>query len=134
MRDKKLMAFVIDFVITIAIYNIPFYFMVMQPVLAGQKLDSHQTVVDAFLAALIAMIYMVVRDLPKKGSIGKRAMGLQLVDARTKLPASALQRVLRNLFWLLGWPEMLVYIIKGKRLGDYVSRTEIVETKVPCDF
>lgn len=76
---------------------------------------------------MVAMVYMLVRDVPKKGSVGKRVMKLKLVDARTKADASLVQRVLRNVFWYLGWPEALVYMVKGKRLGDIVSKTEIVE-------
>lgn len=127
MKDKKLVAFAIDFVITAVVYTVPFYFMAVRPVLAGLAIDSKQVISNAFVAAMVAMVYMVVRDIPKKGSIGKRIMKLKVIDAKTKGDATVVQRVSRNVFWLLGWIEALVYIVKGKRLGDMFSGTELVE-------
>lgn len=127
MKDKKLVAFAIDFIITAVVYTVPFYFMAVRPVLAGLAIDSKQVISNAFVAAMVAMVYMVVRDIPKKGSIGKRIMKLKVIDAKTKGDATVVQRVSRNVFWLLGWIEALVYIVKGKRLGDMFSGTELVE-------
>ena len=127
MKDKKLVAFAIDFVITAVIYTVPFYFMAMKPVLSGLAMDSKVVMFNAFAAAVVAMIYMVIRDIPKKGSVGKRVMKLKVIDAKTKGDATVAQRVSRNVFWFLGWIEALVYIVKGKRLGDVFSGTELVE-------
>lgn len=43
MKDKKLFAFAIDFIITAVIYTVPFYFMAMRPVFAGHARDEVET-------------------------------------------------------------------------------------------
>ncbi len=127
MDSKRLGAFIIDLVITALINNIPFFFLVIQPSLQGNDpKDPAELMSRAFIASLIAMLYLVFRDLPSSGSIGKMIMRLKVVDAETKAPVSAGRRILRNIPWLLNWIEIFAFIITRKRIGDRIAKTDVI--------
>ena len=65
--------------------------------------------------------------MPEKGSLGKRILKLKVIDSKSKKTASLKQRFLRNITWLLNWIEIIAFLIKGKRIGDIISNTEVVE-------
>lgn len=88
--------------------------------------DPAELMSRAFIASLIAMLYLVFRDLPSSGSIGKMIMRLKVVDAETKAPVSAGRRILRNIPWLLNWIEILAFIITRKRIGDRIAKTDVI--------
>lgn len=125
MNIKRIGAFCIDFIITAIIYEIPFYVSVMVPLLQRESLTSTQMIVRALGSSYIGVLYLVFRDLPKGGSIGKKILKLKIIDAHTKERASSKQRLIRNLFWLLGPLEIFVYIFCRKRLGDRTARTDV---------
>ncbi len=127
MDSKRFAAISIDLVITALINNIPFFFLVIQPSLQGNDpKDPAELMSRAFIASLIAMLYLVFRDLPSGGSIGKMIMRLKVVDAETKAPVSAGRRILRNIPWLLNWIEIFAFIITRKRIGDRIAKTDVI--------
>lgn len=127
MNVKRFLAFIIDFVITAIINNIPFWILIMIPLLRGHRLPSSSIILRAMLSTLIAFIYLLLRDLPKNGSVGKMIMKLKVVDAKTKGPASMGKRLLRNVTWFLSWIEIIVYLAAKKRIGDMLAKTDVVE-------
>ncbi|WP_407443864.1 RDD family protein [Fibrobacter sp.] len=126
MSNKRFAALVIDLIITAAISNIPFFYFVISNI--GQNADNPQNqFIEALASSMIALLYMVFRDLPQKGSIGKRILKLEIIDSKTKEKATTKQRLVRNLFWLLGGLEILVYIFRKERIGDTVAHTTVIE-------
>jgi uncharacterized RDD family membrane protein YckC len=79
----------------------------------------------AFVYTGIAWLYLLIRDIPPCGSIGKLIMKQRIVSADTNAPAVLWQRIVRNLTWILGPVEILVYLIAKKRLGDMLARTTV---------
>jgi uncharacterized RDD family membrane protein YckC len=127
MDSKRFSAITIDLVITALINNIPFFFLVVQPSLQGNDPKNPTELMSrAFIASLIAMLYLVFRDLPSGGSIGKMIMKLKVVDAETKAPVSAGRRILRNVTWLLNWIEILAFLLTRKRIGDRIAKTDVI--------
>lgn len=125
MNGKRIGAFFIDFMITAMIMNIPFWVLVMYPTISGHQ--PADIIVKTLLSMLIAFLYLIFRDLPKKGSIGKRILKLKIIDGDTKENASVGQRFVRNIPLLLNWIEIIVFIATGKRIGDRIAKTDVVE-------
>ena len=127
MDSKRLGAFIIDFIITALINNIPFFFLIILPSMQGNGPQAPDELMSrALIASMIAMLYLVFRDLPIGGSIGKMIMKLKVVDAETKTPVSAGRRILRNVTWLLSWIEIFAFLITKKRLGDRIAKTDVI--------
>ena len=127
MDSKRFTAFFIDFLITAMINNIPFMILIILPSMqGGAPMSPQDTMIRALLSSLIAMLYLVFRDLPSCGSIGKMAMKLKIVDAETGEPVSVGRRILRNIPWLLNWIEILTFVFTKKRIGDRIARTDVV--------
>ncbi|SOE76236.1 RDD family protein [Fibrobacter sp. UWT3] len=127
MDSKRLGATIIDFVIAALINNIPFFFLIIQPTMQGNApKDPAELMSRALISSMIAMLYLIFRDLPSSGSIGKMIMRLKVVDAETKAPVSAGRRILRNIPWLLNWIEIFAFIITRKRIGDRIAKTDVI--------
>lgn len=127
MDSKRLAAILIDLVITALINNIPFFFLIILPSMKDNGLkDPTELMSRALIASMIAMLYLIFRDLPSGGSIGKMVMKLKVVDAETKAPVSAGRRILRNIPWLLNWIEIFAFIITRKRIGDRIAKTDVI--------
>ncbi|MBO4318850.1 MAG: RDD family protein [Treponema sp.] len=127
MNTKRILAFIIDFIITAIINNIPFWIMIMIPLIRGDRLPNSSIILRAIVSTLIAFLYLLLRDLPKSGSVGKMIMKLKIVDSETKEPASIGKRLLRNITWLLSWIDIIVYLAAKKRIGDMIAKTDVVE-------
>lgn len=132
MEQTRSIAFFIDFVIAACINTIPFGLLVMLPIFQRNgQIESPEMMGRALIASLIAMLYLVFRDIPSGGSIGKKVMKLKVVDAETQAPVSTGRRILRNVTWLLNWIEIFAYLITKKRIGDRIAKTDVVEISSP---
>lgn len=89
-------------------------------------------------ALLWRLIYNYTKDGWGKGqSLGKRAVGLMVVDLKSNRPCSIGSSILRRLIStlltlipLVGWliePIMVIANEKGKRLGDMAVSTQVIE-------
>lgn len=127
MDSKRLVAIIIDFVIAALINNIPFFFLIILPTMQGNgPKEPAELMSRALISSMIAMLYLIFRDLPSGGSIGKMIMKLKVVDAETKAPVSAGRRILRNVTWLLNWIEIFTSLITQKRIGDRIAKTDVI--------
>ena len=71
--------------------------------------------------------YVLLRDGMKKGSFGKRLMGIKVVRAGTDIRCSWLQSIARNASHIIFVIDALFILSDGRtRLGDLVSRTVVV--------
>ena len=95
MNSKRIGAFFVDLIITAMIMNIPFWLLVMYPTIKGNQ--PSDIILRTLLSTFIAFIYLILRDLPNKGSVGKRIFKLKIINSETKELASVSQRLLRNI-------------------------------------
>jgi uncharacterized RDD family membrane protein YckC len=80
------------------------------------------------LGLLYAFVYLLLADGVAAGqSLGKRLLGVVVVDVRTQKPCSLEQSLLRNACLGLGALD-LVFILGGgtQRLGDTLAHTVVV--------
>ena len=84
-------------------------------------------ILRAIFSTSFAYLYLILRDLPKSGSIGKMVMKLKIIDAETKEPASIGKRFLRNVPIIFTWVEIIIFLFAKSRLGDMISKTDVVQ-------
>lgn len=125
MDSKRIGAFFVDFIITAIIMDIPFMILVILPLVKGQQ--PSDVILRTLISTLIAFLYLILRDLPKNASIGKRIFKLKIIDSKTKEEATLKQRFLRNLPLLLNWIEIITFVCSGKRIGDRLAKTDVVQ-------
>ncbi len=125
MQTKRIIAGIIDFIIIAVIYEIPFFILIILPLIAG-GLSSINMIDRIFFCTLIALFLLIFKDVFKKGSIGKQIMKLEIIDIKTNEKAFLSKRILRNLTWFLSFVEVIVLMATGKRIGDRIAGTEVV--------
>jgi uncharacterized RDD family membrane protein YckC len=125
MDSKRIGAFFVDFIITAIIMDIPFMILVILPLVKGQQ--PSDVILRTLISTLIAWLYLILRDLPKNGSIGKRIFKLKIIDSKTNEAATLKQRFLRNIPLLLNWIEIITFVCSGKRIGDRLAKTDVVQ-------
>lgn len=124
-RSERLIAQMLDAVVAF----IPFLGLV---VVAAVAPGQSEPVVDLFAlpTMLFLLGYIIFADaLPRGQSVGKRAMGIAVVDRRTGRPCSAWQSFVRNvLLAILGVIDWIfIFGSMRQRLGDKAAGTIVVE-------
>ena len=125
MNGKRALAFFIDFLITAIIQNFLFMYFIIYPQVTGTAQETGSIFLKALLITYISMCYLIFRDVPKGGGIGKHIAKVQIVCAATQDAAPILKRLLRNVFWIFGPLELFIYAVTGKKLGDRIAGTDI---------
>ena len=88
--------------------------------------------VSLLVTSIVAYGYFLLRDGLSKSSLGKRLMGITVVDAKTGEPCSMKQSFLRNLLLMvLGALDLVIPFFRqnGRRIGDDVAGTVVVSRK-----
>ena len=124
MKNKRFIAGAIDFFIAAIIQSILMFFFIMKPLVA-QQIEANQVIILNLQITLISMLYLIVRDILGKRSIGKRIFKMKIVDTKSNETANFMARLLRNITWLLGPIEIIVLLASGKRIGDIIAKTKI---------
>ncbi len=124
-NSKRVLAALVDFLLTAVIQFILVVVFAMLPLMSG-NLDSSAMVIRMVFLTYCSVSYLVFRDFIFKRSIGKRIFKLTIYHSGTTNEASSKQKLLRNIFWLLGPVEIVLFLIKGKTLGDTLSKTEVI--------
>ena len=101
MNTKRIGAFLIDFIITAMIMNIPFRILVIYPTIKGNQ--PSDIIARTLISTLLAFSYLILRDLPKKGSIGKR-LGDRL--AKTEIAERAMNIWTFRLPYIAGFNQI----------------------------
>ena len=78
-----------------------------------------------FVSLIFMFLIFILRDVFSKRSFGKRVMELNIVDKNTGKPASAKQKLIRNLFVIIGIIDIFALIIKGETLIIKAANTII---------
>ena len=74
-----------------------------------------------------SVFYLIIRDIIGRKSIGKRMMKINILNQKDGNESNFLKRIVRNITWLLGPVEIIVFLIKKERIGDIIAGTKVVE-------
>jgi uncharacterized RDD family membrane protein YckC len=87
---------------------------------------------ETFNAILgFGMIYYLLKDLYKGRSIGKRLMGLVVTDNNNNRTIPGVTRLITRNITVLIWPiELIALILKRRRIGDLIAKTNV--NKLGC--
>ena len=89
--------------------------------------DSQTIAPILMLVILLYPVCFVLRDLIFGGrSLGKRIMGLVVLDRQTGMQANAGKCVLRNLFLFIVHIDAIVMLTSGTTIGDRAAHTVVV--------
>jgi uncharacterized RDD family membrane protein YckC len=126
MNTKRIIAGLIDYLIACLIQTVLMVLFFIMP-LMGMKSDEITFNVMTRILAITycSMSFMIIRDIIGKRSIGKRVMKLQIVNKNDGNESNLLKRFLRNITWLLGPFEIIVFFIIKERIGDKIAGTDI---------
>lgn len=82
---------------------------------------------------LLSMVYLLLKDIAGGQSLGKRFVGIQILDQKGD-PAQPGTAILRNALLVLPFFPLIEYIVmrnnpEGKRLGDMMAGTAVTDLK-----
>lgn len=119
MKSKRFAAFTVDIILAIMISMVVSWII---GYLFHIELSSQMT-------AALAWAIMFSKDCFNGMSVGKRIGDIQVIDSRTREIASPLKCIVRNLFYSLGFIDLIVMAFYSKelRLGDCVAHTEVIQ-------
>ena len=82
-----------------------------------------------WLGYLWLYAYGIFKDcLFGRRSLGKLCMGLWIIDTQSQAKVSYKQLILRNItFFIVQVECVVVLILRGKRLGDMVAKTKVID-------
>lgn len=81
---------------------------------------------------LLYPIGFILRDVIFVGrSLGKRIVGLTIIDKKDGQPAMVIKRIIRNIFLLFVQFDVIVMLISGRSIGDCVAQTLVIPLKAP---
>lgn len=107
-----------------------------------------QLLIGAMPSTILWLVYLLVKDISNGQSLGKKIVGVQIVDLNNK-PAGPNQIVMRNLIWVavvilplfhsyLGFASIAIIFFEyisllrdplGERFGDKMSLTRVYDLK-----
>ncbi len=123
-RFHRISSMLLDHII-MTIVTVPILIIIMI-LMSFEILEFHPKY--SYLAFYPTMFIYLNKDLLRAKSPAKRILGYQVVDQKTKGPATELQCFLRNLTIAIAWPlEVIVgYINPERRIGDYIANTKVI--------
>ncbi len=132
-RINRLASMFLDhFSMSIVLVAVMFVFFMILQLLSAESFPDSLLISSrtGYTILLIPFLIYFLKDSYRGKSIGKRIMGLQVIDRGSNAPANALQCFIRNLFIPI-WPlEILVTLISpGIRLGDILADTKVIPAK-----
>ncbi len=106
------------------------------PLIIGFATDEGFFYFIGIITGIWAIWYNFTKDgRPNGQSIGKKAMGLMVVNLNTNLPCSKGTSALRLLLWLIPYIGGFIYLIdcimilasdNGRRIGDHLANTQVI--------
>ena len=122
--NKRFYAFIVDYFITATIQGVLMMILIINS--SNQDNDSSIFLINTMFITFISVSYLIFRDVIGNRSVGKKIFKLEIIDKKTKVRASFLKRIIRNITWLLGPIEIFYFIIKKNRIGDKVADTIVI--------
>ena len=120
-RIRRIFAFIIDGYIAAAPFSVV---AVINLILKNEKFYRLSSIVCLLICAFV----MIFRDVIfGRRSIGKRALGIIVMDKSGIVAASVKQRLLRSLFFFLYQIDGILLMLTGESIGDRVAGTTVVK-------
>lgn len=125
MDTRRMLAGAIDFFIAAIIQAVLMASFVIRPMIK-ESILSEEIIPLTVILTFISLLYLILRDNLGNKSLGKKVMRLKILDISTNDSTSFLQRLLRNVTWILGPIEIVFFLISGTRFGEKISKTKVV--------
>lgn len=131
-KIRRMLAYALDLIIASAVMiGLLVAAMVAVPKLAQtlpKRLDL--LIIACGASAVFVSLVFAFRDFFFFGrSLGKRIMGLTVIDERTAEKSAVYQRVLRALITATPIIDFIFFIVRGKTVGDSVASTLVVSKR-----
>lgn len=126
MNRKRIYAGIIDYVITCVIQTVLMGLFFIKPLLTGEA-DTVNLMARMCIITYGSVMYLIIRDNIGTKSVGKRIFKLKIVNKHDHNEAGFSKRLLRNVTWLLGGIDVIVFLVLKERLGDRIFGTNVVE-------
>ena len=131
---QRTVAYTIDASIAIAILMLNFIVILIAVAISPSINEVSPAVavmigLSILFTTIVAYGYFLLRDGFHGGSLGKRLMGITVVDVKTGAPCNKKQSFFRNLLlMLLGALDLVIPFFRknGRRIGDDVAGTVVV--------
>jgi len=111
MKNKRIKAFLIDYLITALIQSGLMFLMMI--LIQKNILNINQTPLITLIITYLSITYLVFRDCIGSRSVGKKIMKLEIINSNNN-PASFKQRLIRNLTMYILPIVILVYLFTNK--------------------
>lgn len=128
-KVRRLLAWVIDWNLSgiIAIVFAP----ILLECLPDPAYNKGLLIVGILLLMLSFPVCVILRDVIFGGrSVGKRIMGLVVLDKQTGLPAKRGKRIVRNLFLPILQIDVIFMLVTGTTVGDRAANTVVISKKM----
>ena len=102
-------------------------FFLIMPLLESGNNGDINPIIRVFIISYCSMSFLLIRDIIGKRSIGKIIMKLKIVNKIDGNDSNLSKRFLRNLTWLLGPLDIIIFLITKERLGDKIFGTNVLE-------
>ena len=91
-------------------------------------LDDFEMDFLSYIVVFFMPIVFVLRDVISKGrSFGKQMFELNILNKSSNDPASAKQKIVRNLFFVIFLIDGIVMLVTKESIGDKVANTIVVK-------
>lgn len=121
---RRILACAVDFIVTMVVGILLFWVAVLCGAGYGAGL---------LLLSVVTIFGFFLRDWTWNGrSLGKRTMGLVVLNKRTGEPPARWCLAVRTLFWWTSWIDLVVMLATGRSVGDYVAHTVVIPKKAVC--
>jgi uncharacterized RDD family membrane protein YckC len=128
MFNKRIYAWIVDFLIACGIQFVLMVFFFFIPLFSNMGVwDMNNIMARELTITYCSVMYLVIRDIMGKKSIGKRIFNLKIINKDDNTEANFAKRILRNVTMLLGPVEIVIFFILKERLGDKIAGTNVVE-------
>ncbi len=124
MKEKRVTAFIIDYLISLAAIFISGITLTFLDIFHVSKVAGFGFYLLAFMLLLVSYIYMLSRDVICGGrSIGKRIIGVTPIDCNGSKPKFL--RLLLHDITIMIWPiEAFMLLFKGETIGQKISKID----------
>ncbi|MBE6563716.1 MAG: helix-turn-helix domain-containing protein [Ruminococcaceae bacterium] len=125
-KIRRIFAWIIDWNIigSIVLLAVAVFFALFKDELES---ESAFVIVVSMLLILSYPILFVLRDFIMGGrSLGKRILGLAVLDLRTGEKAKISQCMFRNIFLVAYYVDIIMMLATGRSLGDRVAHTVVI--------
>jgi uncharacterized RDD family membrane protein YckC len=125
-NTKRIYAWYIDLVIVGIFAVLLEILFILALINSTEKLDFINIILRQLILTYSSWSLLIIRDVIGKKSLGKRILKLKIVNKNDGKEAVLIKRLVRNLTWLLGPVEIIVFLIVKERIGDKIAGTDVI--------